>query len=403
MTLNIGNNIRDLRKSVDMTQEQLALRLGVSYQSVSRWENGGTYPDLELIPAIADIFSASVDTLLGISQKQKEEKANEAFDALRREAMKNDPDVQAVNEIIRDIRRNYMDTSLMWRFWNEGNDRLYRHPEILSEVRLTAEAYLEMEISSGFDKNQAIETMVRIEDDNNIEDFLKKYASVTDITESALKLKRYSFRGEWEKYDEERQNGLFMLIDSLCDSRSYISGPAYPFSPPCDSIELYEFQLNTLNCFCGYDRSEVYPVSGNGKLDFGVEIRLTLGFKYACLLASSGRTEEAFTALEDCVSLIEQIMEITEPTVLKCDSKWMKNFTFTAQPNYFNLHNDPDGANEYNIWIHAKDGSTYMIYPSVYYNMLTSQNGWDGFDVIRESKDYKQLALRLKNLIKYEK
>ena len=76
MTLNIGNNIRDLRKSVDMTQEQLALRLGVSYQSVSRWENGGTYPDLELIPAIADIFSVSVDTLLGIPQKQKEEKAN---------------------------------------------------------------------------------------------------------------------------------------------------------------------------------------------------------------------------------------------------------------------------------------------------------------------------------------
>lgn len=196
MTLNIGNNIRDLRKSVDMTQEQLALRLGVSYQSVSRWENGGTYPDLELIPAIADIFSVSVDTLLGIPQKQKEEKANEAFDALRREAMKNDPDVQAVNEIIRDIRRNYMDTSLMWRFWNEGNNRLYRHPEILPEVRLTAEAYLE--ISSGFDRNQAIETMARIEDDNNIKDFLKKYASVTDITERALKLKRYSFRGEWE-------------------------------------------------------------------------------------------------------------------------------------------------------------------------------------------------------------
>ena len=53
MKLNIGNNIRMLRRAADMTQEELADRLGVTYQSVSRWENGGTYPDMEL-----QIFSA---------------------------------------------------------------------------------------------------------------------------------------------------------------------------------------------------------------------------------------------------------------------------------------------------------------------------------------------------------
>ena len=40
MKLNIGENIRRLRRAADMTQEQLADKLGVSYQSVSRWENG---------------------------------------------------------------------------------------------------------------------------------------------------------------------------------------------------------------------------------------------------------------------------------------------------------------------------------------------------------------------------
>ena len=40
MKLNIGENIRRLRRAADMTQEQLADKLGVAYQSVSRWENG---------------------------------------------------------------------------------------------------------------------------------------------------------------------------------------------------------------------------------------------------------------------------------------------------------------------------------------------------------------------------
>lgn len=40
MKLTIGENIRDHRRKQDLTQEEFAERLGVSYQSVSRWENG---------------------------------------------------------------------------------------------------------------------------------------------------------------------------------------------------------------------------------------------------------------------------------------------------------------------------------------------------------------------------
>ena len=58
MKLTIGENIRSFRRKNDMTQEQLAQRLGVTYQSVSRWENGTTYPDLELLPAISELLSA---------------------------------------------------------------------------------------------------------------------------------------------------------------------------------------------------------------------------------------------------------------------------------------------------------------------------------------------------------
>ena len=65
MELKIGNNITRLRREKDVTQEDFAELLGVSSQSVSRWENGVCYPDMELIPAIANYFGVSVDELFG--------------------------------------------------------------------------------------------------------------------------------------------------------------------------------------------------------------------------------------------------------------------------------------------------------------------------------------------------
>ena len=66
MKLNIGETIKKLRKEREITQEEFAEMLGVSCQSVSRWENGACYPDIELIPTIAAFFGISTDKLMGI-------------------------------------------------------------------------------------------------------------------------------------------------------------------------------------------------------------------------------------------------------------------------------------------------------------------------------------------------
>ncbi len=60
-----AENLLKLRKSNKMTQEQLAARLGVSFQSVSKWENNQGYPDIELWPEIASVFKTSIDALMG--------------------------------------------------------------------------------------------------------------------------------------------------------------------------------------------------------------------------------------------------------------------------------------------------------------------------------------------------
>ena len=61
----IGTNIRLLRKTKNITQEELANALHISYQAISKWENGSSQPDIALLPAIANYFGVSIDELFG--------------------------------------------------------------------------------------------------------------------------------------------------------------------------------------------------------------------------------------------------------------------------------------------------------------------------------------------------
>ncbi|WP_073011011.1 helix-turn-helix domain-containing protein [Clostridium amylolyticum] len=58
--------IAELRKNRGIAQQDLADVLGVSFQSVSKWETGVTMPDITLLPSIAEYFNVSVDELLGL-------------------------------------------------------------------------------------------------------------------------------------------------------------------------------------------------------------------------------------------------------------------------------------------------------------------------------------------------
>jgi len=66
--LYIAENIKIFRKNKDMTQEEVAEVLGVSPQSVSKWERGDTYPDITLLPMIANFFEVSLDSLIGMEK-----------------------------------------------------------------------------------------------------------------------------------------------------------------------------------------------------------------------------------------------------------------------------------------------------------------------------------------------
>ena len=73
MTIYLSENIKRLRRERELTQESLAEFLGVTFQSVSKWERGESYPDITVLPEIAGFFKVSIEELLGVNKAENEE------------------------------------------------------------------------------------------------------------------------------------------------------------------------------------------------------------------------------------------------------------------------------------------------------------------------------------------
>ena len=66
-------NLKKYRIAKGLTQEDVAELLGITAQSVSKWERGESYPDITFLPALANIFETSVDLLIGMDTIRAEQ------------------------------------------------------------------------------------------------------------------------------------------------------------------------------------------------------------------------------------------------------------------------------------------------------------------------------------------
>lgn len=68
----VGNFIRENRIKNSLTQRQLAKKLGVTYQAVSKWETGKSIPDIAILKEISDLFNVDIDEIIDGEKKEKE-------------------------------------------------------------------------------------------------------------------------------------------------------------------------------------------------------------------------------------------------------------------------------------------------------------------------------------------
>lgn len=191
MQLNLGIKIRELRYRDGRTQETLAEALGVTSQAVSRWESGGSYPDMEMIPSIANYFGVTIDELFGY-HNDREKKINAIIERVDKEISaignlleKDNGDISECVELLREASKEFPNEPLIflklgnalhilgWQkngakvYTKDGSDYVYDNVEYNSQNIYWQEALgvyekvLKMDISAEY-RGVAIFTMIMI-------------------------------------------------------------------------------------------------------------------------------------------------------------------------------------------------------------------------------------------------
>ncbi len=249
MKLNLGENIRRNRRLLDLTQEQLADRLGVSFQSISRWETGATYPDMELLPEMAKLFSVTVDELLGYDEPEEKTPYREIEEALGY-ALKNEDIAESVR-LIRLIRLEYLDdvwcqagcTRLEWAMQSGA----YKNPDVIAEIRRLTDDYIRLG-KGVYAWGKLIETLVKIVDDEHLEGVLAQYSTEhADLSRDSLLKRRFDSRRETEKLTElERILWFHEIKETLIPRRNWNRDGTRDFAHGCRCAENLLAVLHTM-------------------------------------------------------------------------------------------------------------------------------------------------------------
>ncbi len=288
MKLNFAENLRKLRRDKNLTQEQLAEKLNVSFQSVSRWETAIKYPDIELLPVISDVFDVTVDELLGCSKAMRGVRFDN--DMKQYYSMENNDEKLA---FLRKMRKDYPNewsvAQILCRLMFDLNSNLDELRALVTEI---LEGCTEQWI-----REDAIRIFCCMEDEALLPEFIKQYTTTDNMSLCALYEQRYLHREEWEKYEQQRQENLYYDLIMIFSERMR---KAYHKSAD-DSAWAQKTSLEMIGVLTG--TAGMNLVSGDGTPDLWIDTRLFLGMRLSSALASSGDADGAFEVLEDTVGL----------------------------------------------------------------------------------------------------
>ncbi|MBQ8551330.1 MAG: helix-turn-helix transcriptional regulator [Clostridia bacterium] len=387
MKLDLGYHIKNNRRIMELTQEELAAELGVSPQAISRWENGTTYPDLELLPTIAAFFGVSVDSMLSCSSEAKEKVCTERSERFVKAA--NESDITALISVIREIRRDMRECHEynFFEMYNSiWNNKLYENKDVMAEIRLLTDAALTH--CSRYEQYNIIHHMAELEDDEHIDGFIRENAVREDLTEAKLRLYRYRRRGDWEKHEPIRKFHLWYTIDNLTSARANWTRLG-KFEPEYTKWHC-KLNLDYINAVCDLSPSYENIVSGFGGVDLFCECRVTIGMQYAEALAKLGEYENALTVLEDIASLVERIMAIDnkEEFLIGTTSPALEGFT--AKARFYCLEQN-DGFKHRELCLNFEYDWNTWILPRWYIEDLDGK--W--FHSIRDDERFVKISKRL--------
>lgn len=111
MELYIGQNLKNYRKARNLTQEEVANHLGISFQSISKWERNDGYPDITMLPVLAYYYGVTIDELIGMNELESAYTLEEINKKWGENRSKNNHSANV--QLMRDALKRYPNNALL--------------------------------------------------------------------------------------------------------------------------------------------------------------------------------------------------------------------------------------------------------------------------------------------------
>lgn len=368
MELKLSKRIKKYRTELGITQGELAERLGVTHQSVSKWENDDGYPDITLLPALANQFGITIDTLMGndeIGRQEELEQYKKQFDELSEK-----PAEQIA--LATEMYRKYPEE------WYKTVHRLIRvltgHPGYLDLplLREVVEHVME-KCTIPYIREFAIKHICSVCDDEEFEKWLEYIPSgYSEILSPAeMRERRYWERG---RHDECHVISSYNNFMRFC---GFLMRDARYHGYPERAVERNLARLRLIGLYCG-----------EGEINGWILYKGLTMLRLSSALFGCGRIEEGYEVLDKTLELYEKHAKIPAGTMLAFgDDSFFGGIYYevgTADDvRYLNL---ADGTRVYNR----------ESVPGNLYGLLTLPSGWEWLDSVRGEERFQAALERAK-------
>lgn len=219
MNIYFSENLKKFRIENKLTQETLANQLGVSFQAVSKWERGDSYPDITMLPVIASFFQVSVDDLLGVNRAENETeilKLIEDYDNLTDVRLKKEILDKLIEKAPNDFRILLREMSYLIHFENQTEilPRVHSIYENIKQnctsdkIRLSAKRHI-VQLYESLSRDSG--TGIVIDD---IENMINDFPSMLDTKEYLATLFHYLNPDEHKQACREAIEKELVLLDN---------------------------------------------------------------------------------------------------------------------------------------------------------------------------------------------
>ena len=364
MNLNLSENLKNLRKEKGDTQEKLGEFLGVTPQTVSRWELGICYPDLELLPSIANYFGVTTDTLLSNDDNSIEKDRKAFYEKVYTLQWENSTEqIDFVREYCRKYPGNYEYAyRLVCSICDYACGNEARTNRFMPLMLKTVEALLETQY-----RNAAIEKMIILCPEHELENWLNLTPYASGFSRRSCLIYRASNHND--RKGSYIQQGLRMIetLAEQLDSRC-------PDSLGAKQKEKYQREiLRTVESF-----GTEGEIPDGWKMFYAYK-QLVLA---ACLFGEK-KIDEGWNEFDSAIDKIKYIYSI--------DDEWLSIggalFSDLKVSKDWNYAIDTEG-NKHKLFATIRL-SYYRI--STIYNLLTNSR-WAWFNVVRNTEKYRDVV-----------